>query len=328
MKKIIAILLLISQVTIAQNWDIPANKKDFHIFLLMGQSNMSGYAPLLPGDKDSIPQVLFIPTTGQSENYAWKPGAHPLHNRRGTDRFGLGIDFAKTYLLAHPDVTVGFIPVANGGSAIAGLQKGTNVYKDAMAKAKWAKSIGVIKGVLWHQGESDTVKKTLSDSYQSKLDKLVTDVRVDLEQDSLLFIAGNLAEFYGTSSDHNAPDRVERIVQIRSTLRDLPNRMSFTGFVESTDLKSFDKHNVHFDRDSYITFGKRYAKRYLALEDSLKPVVSINQRSLQKEKILSTAKFYTIEGKRVPLESNHLNNKKHLPHITFSKENGTSSLKE
>ena len=79
-------------------WDIPDSSKKFHIFLLMGQSNMSGFGLLQPADREPVPHVLNIPTNGP---IAWHPAAHPLHNRNKSDRFGLGLFFAKAYFKAN-----------------------------------------------------------------------------------------------------------------------------------------------------------------------------------------------------------------------------------
>ena len=118
---------------------------------------------------------------------------------------------------------------------------------------------GTLKGVLWHQGESDTVQQAKTDVYEKKLVRLIKDVRGDLGEPQLPFIVGNLAEFYGTGKAHNAPDRVARINKIKGVLRSLPEKVPHTGFVASTGCTSPDHHMVHFDRKSYITLGKRYA---------------------------------------------------------------------
>jgi len=240
-------------------WQIPSTKEKFHVFLLMGQSNMSGHAPMLPEDLKAVPYVVKLPTTGDTK---WVPAAHPLHNRLDSDRFGLGLPFAVAYLKDKPGVVVGLIPVAWGGAAIDQLKKGTAAYADAIRKARFAMSQGVIKGVLWHQGESDTVNPADADAYEQKLRQLVADLRADLADGQLPFIAGNLAEFYGTGPDHNAPDRVKRIDEVRAALRALPQKVPFTGFVESTGCSSEDSNMVHFDRKSYIILGERYAKTY------------------------------------------------------------------
>jgi hypothetical protein len=246
-------------------WKLPAKKENFQVFLLMGQSNMSGFAPMLREDRRPVPRVVYLPTTQQKKKeektreLIWKPAAHPLHNRHKTDRFGLGLPFAKEYLKDKPGVVVGLIPVAWGGAPIDFLKKGTPVYADASKKARFARKQGVIKGVLWHQGESDTVNAARADSYEKKLHTLIADLRKDLGDKRLPFIVGNLAEFYGTGKDHSKPERIRLINQIRQALRDLPRKVPGTGFVESTGCSSADKHMVHFDRKSYIILGKRYA---------------------------------------------------------------------
>ncbi len=245
------------------SWNPPAQKEKFHIFILMGQSNMAGYGDMLPEDKLPVPHVVKLPTKGEMK---WAPAAHPLHNRLPSDRFGLGLPFAIEYLKDKPGVTVGFIPVAWGGAGIDQLKKGTETYADAMKKAAFANTNGIIKGILWHQGESDTVNASLADSYESKLHQLITDVRKDLNDDNLPFIVGNLAEFYGSGPDHRAPERVKNINKVREILRALPGKIANTGFVESTDRSSPDQHMVHFDRKSYIILGKRYAEVYLKRE--------------------------------------------------------------
>lgn len=240
-------------------WTIPAGKNDFHVFILMGQSNMSGFGRILPEDKKPVPHVVKLPTKG---GIRWEPAAHPLHNRLRSDRFGLGLPFAKEYLKDKPGVVVGLIPVAWGGAPIDMLKKSTPTYSDVIKKARFAKTRGVIKGVLWHQGESDTVSRTRTDSYEKKLHQLIADLRKDVGDGHLPFIVGNLAEFYGTGPGHSAPDRVKRIDRVRLILRTLPKKVANTGFVESTNCASPDRHKVHFDRNSYVILGKRYAKVY------------------------------------------------------------------
>jgi len=240
-------------------WTIPSEKQQFHVFLLMGQSNMSGFGKVLPEDKKPRPFIVKLPTKG---NLKWKPAAHPLHNRLKSDRFGLGLPFATEYLKDKPGIVVGLIPVARGGAGIDRLQKGTPIYADAIKKARFAKTQGSIKGVLWHQGESDTVSEVLASTYETKLHQLIADVRKDMGDDQLPFIVGNLAEFYGTSKEHGKPDRVKRINKVRGIFRALPRKVEYSGFVESTGCSSPDHHRVHFDRKSYLILGERYAKVY------------------------------------------------------------------
>lgn len=244
--------------------NIPSSKENFHLFLLMGQSNMSGGVGLIAGDTKPVPSVLKMRRAKEGEGPKWAPGAHPLHPRRPNKkaRFGPGLSFAEAYVADKPDVTVGLIPIAWGGRSIVQLSKGSEVYSDAIRHTKAAMQTGILKGVLWHQGESDTVEQTKTDAYEKRLHLLIEDIRKDLGNPQLPFIVGNLAEFYGTGKDHKAPDRVARISKIKEILRSLPKKVAHSGFVESTGCRPAARAKVHFDRKSSSLMGKRYAKVY------------------------------------------------------------------
>ena len=244
--------------------NIPSSKRNFHVFLLMGQSNMSGGVSIAAGDAKPVPHVLKMRYAKEGEEPKWVPGAHPLHPRRPNKkkRFGPGISFAEAYVADKPGVVVGLIPMAWGGRSIEQLGKGSGIYSDAIRHTKAAMQAGTLKGVLWHQGESDTVEQTRTDAYEKKLHRLIEDVREDLGNSRLPFLVGNLAEFYGTGLDHKAPDRVARIDKIKEILRSLPKKVPHTGFVESTGCSPAARAKVHFDRKSCVLLGKRYAKVY------------------------------------------------------------------
>lgn len=238
-------------------------KETFHLFLLMGQSNMAGYAALLPNDDNEMEGVYMLrDVKEQTGKYTWVPGKQPVHARLKTDRFCLAGPFAKSYLELYPQATVGLIPMAWGGAPIAKMSKGTPFYQEAIEKALWAKKQGKLKALLWHQGESDTVSPELADRYESRLLQFIRDIRADLNEPELLVIIGNLGEFYGTGPDHSAPPRVKQIEKVKRCLRTIPDKLPRTGFVESTGLGSCDQHQVHFDRESYVIFGKRYLDVY------------------------------------------------------------------
>lgn len=242
-------------------WQLPAEKENIHIFLLMGQSNMAGGMKkehLLPEDKKPVPHVIYIPTS--AKRFSWKPAAHPLHVHHNRPRsFGLGLPFPKEYLKNHPGVTVGLIPVAKGGARIDILKKGSNIYEDAMNKSKFAAETGTIKGVLWHQGESDC-REERRQTYEGKLHQLIADIRRDLQIEDLPFIVGNLPEFRVIGKE---PETIVGIKKIMGILRRVPEQVKNTGFVETTGLTACDAPKYsHFDRESYVTLGQRYAEAY------------------------------------------------------------------
>ena len=263
----LAVILITGGLRAEEPLNIPSSKENFHLFLLMGQSNMSGGVGLAAGDTKPVPSVLKMRWVKEGEGPKWAPGAHPLHPRRPNKkaRFGPGLSFAEAYVADKPGVTVGLIPMAWGGRSIVQLSEGSEIYSDAIRHTKAAMQVGTLKGALWHQGESDTVEQTRTDAYEKRLHLLIEDVRKDLENPQLPFIVGNLAEFYGTGKDHKSPDRVARINKIKEILRSLPEKVPHTGFVESTDCTPAARAKVHFDRKSCLLMGKRYAKVYADL---------------------------------------------------------------
>ena len=263
----LAAILITGGLQANESVNVPSSKEDFHLFLLMGQSNMSGGVGLAAGDTKPVPQVLKMRYAKDGEEPKWAAGAHPLHPGRPNKkaRFGPGLSFAEAYLADNPGVTVGLIPMAWGGRSIVQLSKGSEIYGDAIRHTKAAMQVGTLKGVLWHQGESDTVEQTRTDAYEKRLYRLIEDVREDLGNPQLPFIVGNLAEFYGTGQDHKAPDRVARITKIKEILKRLPKKVPHTGFVESTGCSPAARAKVHFDRKSCVLLGKRYAKVYADL---------------------------------------------------------------
>ena len=244
------------------DWDIPTEKEKFHVFILMGQSNMAGGIPgkeLTKEDKTPVPHILLRRGKG------WIPAAHPLHLGGKKNGFGLGLPFAKEYLKNHPGVAVGLVPCASGGKRIDLLKKGSNIYRAAMGKTKLALETGTIKAVLWQQGESDTVTDERADSYEEKLHQLIADVRKDMGSPDLPFIVGDLGQLYGIGENNPNPDpgKVARIKKIRNALRGVLTKVKNTGYVETKGLTYCDVPKcTHFDRKSYITLGKRYCEVY------------------------------------------------------------------
>ena len=163
----LAAILITGGLQAEESVKILSSKKNFHLFLLMGQSNMSGGVGLAAGDTNPVPSVLKMRYAKEGEEPKWAPGAHPLHPRRPNkkNRFGPGLAFAEAYVADKPGVVVGLIPMAWGGRSIGQLSKGSGIYSDAIRHTQAAMQAGTLKGVLWHQGESDTVEQTRTDAY-------------------------------------------------------------------------------------------------------------------------------------------------------------------
>lgn len=252
-------LLLVPLVALpaAEPVKLPPQDK-FHLFLLIGQSNMAGRGAVEAQDKTPHPRVLMLSKAGQ-----WVPAVDPLHFDKSVAGVGLGRTFGLQIADANPDITVGLIPCAVGGSPIDAWKPGefyaptaSHPWDDAMRRAKLALQSGVLKGILWHQGESDANER-LAPGYEAKLHDLIQRLRTELGAPDVPFLAGQMGHF---------PDSpwTDAQRQVDKAHQDLPTRVPHTAFVSSDGLRhKGDK--VHFDAASYREFGKRYAAAYAKL---------------------------------------------------------------
>ncbi len=249
--------LLLSHLAVAQNTALPAKEK-FHLFLLVGQSNMAGRGAVEEQDRTPHPRVLMLNKTG-----AWVPAIDPLHFDKAAAGVGLGKTFATFYAEAHPGITVGLIPCAVGGSPIDSWKPGafyagtkSHPWDDAMPRAQLALKSGTLTGILWHQGESDSNEK-LAPGHEAKLHDLIARMRQELGAPEVPFIVGQMGKFA------EAPWNDAR-VQVDKAHQDLPKKVKRTAYVSAEGLKHRgDK--LHFDSASCREFGKRYFEAFQSL---------------------------------------------------------------
>jgi hypothetical protein len=234
--------------------------KRFHLFLLAGQSNMAGRGDVEPADKEPIAQVVALNATGE-----WVPATDPVHWDKPSAGVGLARAFASEYSRTHPGVTVGLVPAACGGSPIASWAPGqyfedtkSHPYDDAIARAKRAMTLGTLRGILWHQGESDR-SPALAPRYEQALRTLIARFREELRAPSVPFLIGQLGQFLG-SGEWDEPTR-----QIDRAQREVAKSVPLCAFVPSHGLSS-KPDNLHFDARSLREFGKRYAAALASLK--------------------------------------------------------------
>jgi hypothetical protein len=232
-------------------------KENFHLYLLVGQSNMAGRGKVEEQDRQPIPRVLVFNKENQ-----WAPAIDPLHFDKTSAGVGVGRSFARAMAEAQPDVTIGLIPCAVGGSPIdswtpGGEHKQANAhpYDDMLRRAKLALPAGTLKGILWHQGESDS-SALLAGAYEAKLHALIARMRKELDAAEVPFLAGQMGQF-AERPWNDAKQLVD------AAHRALPEKAPHTAFVSSDGLT--DKDGVHFDSPSYRELGRRYAYALLEL---------------------------------------------------------------
>lgn len=229
-----------------------------HLFLLAGQSNMAGRGDVEPADREPLPHVIALNAAGE-----WVPAVDPIHWDKPSAGVGLARSFAVEYLRTHPGVTVGFIPTACGGSPIATWAPGqyfdqtnSHPYDDALARARKALEVGTLRGILWHQGESDGTPE-LAPRYEQALTELIARFRSELHAPKVPVVIGQLGQFAAAPWNEftRGVDRAHQAVAAHVPL---------AAFVPSDGLTS-KPDNLHFDARSLREFGKRYAGALAAL---------------------------------------------------------------
>lgn len=276
---------------------------NFHIYIAFGQSNMEGQATVIEANK--VPNENFqVLASMTCQNMGrtlgeWAVAIPPLfHCYTGlspADYFG------KTMADSLPGIKIGVIPVAVAGTSIKLFDKdqyasylptteswlqskaadyGGNPYGRIIDLAKEAQKVGVIKGILFHQGETDGY----SDSWGYTVKKVYEDMLNDLglSADTVPFFAGEVlqgGQCAGANSQINA----------------LPNKIPTAHVVSSTGCAG-GSDNLHFNNEGYQLLGKRYAEKMLSLLPSRTPVLSTIASSSSAESSSSSEIFSSAES--------------------------------
>ena len=276
MKKKLAIFLLIGFI-LSLNANVFSQDQKFYIFLSFGQSNMEGNAPFEPQDTTGVDerfrvlQAVDCPELNRTKGN-WYTAEPPLS--RCKTGLTPGDYFGRTLVASLPkDVRVGIINVSVGGCKIELFDKDNyqsyvatapewmkgmisqydgNPYARLVELAKIAQKDGVIKGILLHQGESNTNDTLWPKKVNVVYSNLLKDL--NLEPSSVPLLAGEVvhAEQGGICASMN-----NIIAKLPQTI---PNSyvISSKGCTDASD-------NLHFDAAGYRELGKRYADKMLSL---------------------------------------------------------------
>jgi hypothetical protein len=121
---------------------------------------------------------------------------------------------------------------------------------------------GTLKGILWHQGESDSGAEQTAMSYAARLTKMVGNLRSQLGTGSAPFVAGELGRFLKAETREGTPSYWK---VVNEQLHTLPTSLPAAAVVSSDGL-SHKGDDVHFDTASLREFGRRYAAQMEALQ--------------------------------------------------------------
>ncbi|HSC55503.1 MAG TPA: sialate O-acetylesterase [Phnomibacter sp.] len=243
-------LLFIAAFSHAQQ---PLPDSNTHVYLLIGQSNMAGRGQVDAESKLIDPQIIML----DSKNN-WVPATDPVHFDKPAAGVGPAISFAKQVKGNNKNIKVALVPCAWGGSPIRVWEPGARYfdahpYDDALARVKIAMQTGVLKGILWHQGESDN-DSAKAVVYLQKLITLVNRLRSDLQMPNLPFVAGEIGYF-------------NKVNFINKEINLLQQNLYNTAVVSAFGLEHKGD-SLHFNTAAARELGKRYAKAMQQLQAS------------------------------------------------------------
>ena len=264
-------------------WLMPASLKaapdpNFYIFLCFGQSNMEGNAKIEPQDLTGVDPRFQMMAAVDDHRLNRKMGewytATPPLCRENT---GLTpVDYFGREMVARlpKNVKVGVIVVAVGGCHIETFMRdsvdnyvktrapqwmkgmlacyGNNPYNRLVTLARKAQQAGVIKGILLHQGESNTDDVRWPEKVAWVYNQLIADLHLKTEDVPLL--AGEVVRADGKG----------RCVRMNNIIDRLPETIH-TAHVISSEGCTNGPDNLHFDAAGYRELGRRYAYKMLSL---------------------------------------------------------------
>ncbi|MBN1953364.1 MAG: sialate O-acetylesterase [Bacteroidales bacterium] len=255
--------------------NLSAQNPNFYIFLCFGQSNMEGQGKIekqdtTVNDRFKVFQSLDCPNLSRSRAqwYPAKPPTCQCHSELSPADY-----FGRTMVANLPDsITVGIINVAIGGCDIRIFDKdiyldydstyteewfalkvkayGGNPYQHLVDLAKLAQKDGVIKGILLHQGETNTGQT----EWPLYVKKIYSDMLADLalSAESVPLLAGEVLATEGSCC-----------ASMNSIINTLPDAIPTAHVISSSGCTAKDY--AHFDSAGYRLLGKRYALKMLAL---------------------------------------------------------------
>ena len=254
--------------------EIIDEKKNFHIYLAFGQSNMDGAGEIEAQDLTVSDRFKMMPAidfpSKQREKWKWYTAVPPLC--RETSGLSPCDYFGRELVDNLPEeITVGIINVAVPGCSIDLFDQdkcanylstaadwlqnfaklyNNDPYQTLIDAAKVAQKDGVIKGILIHQGETNTGDQAWPQNLKKIYDKILSDLGLKNEDVALLVGEVVNADSGGSCAAHN------------EVIAKVPNVIPNSYVIKSNGLPNKGD-GLHFTSASYRIFGKRYAEAML-----------------------------------------------------------------
>lgn len=255
-----------------------------HSFLLVGQSNMAGRGFLkeVPAICNEHIKVL--------RNGRWQIMMEPIHYDRPYAGIGPSASFAAAWCKKNKNEEIGLIPCADGGTSLDDWSVDGPLFKHAILQAKLAKQSSKLEGILWHQGESDSIVGGYK-LYNEKFSKIIEAFRKELDEPDIPIIIGEIGDYLGSGF---LGEYFQEYDKVNQALLEFAKDNKSCYFVTASGLRP-NPDGIHLNAVSQRIFGLRYFEAYDKLQHILKPVEDEeNAINIDKERPLTKIEKITI----------------------------------
>lgn len=225
-------------------------------FLMIGQSNMAGRGHFTEVEPLSDPRCKML-RMGR-----WQPMSEPVNPDRQilNPSWHSGISLGPTFAIDaanYFNASAGLIPCADGGTALREWMPGTTLFDHAVMMSSLAARSSTLRGILWHQGESDY--KSCLDDYERDLAVMFGEFRKTLGEENLPVVIGELSGcmFYEGVE-------IEKVKGFNRRLPAMAARIGNCAVAKAEDL-AVQADGVHFSAASQRTLGRRYFEAFRSL---------------------------------------------------------------
>ena len=245
---------------------------DYDVYLIGGQSNMDGRGVVSELTNAlavwKLPQpdiTIYYANPGSNTTFSftpqyetgWQvlttgfsvPTSAPITLPSGD--FGPELSFARTVADANPTRHLALIKVTKSGVNLNSnwnpsggymYRTFTNTVRNALAALANAGATYTLRGMIWHQGESDT-SGSAEANYETNMTRLIASVRRDVGVTNLPFVVGEIA--------------TNKSEIVRTAEYDLSQTIPYVGFASSDGLQTYE--GTHFIAPDVLELGRRFA---------------------------------------------------------------------
>ena len=193
-------------------------------------------------------------------NGCWQVMYRPVNPDRNFSGTCLAESFAKAYSDEHPDLDVGIIPCADGGTSLEQWREGGLLFDNAVNCAKLAMRTSRLSGILWHQGEADCAPDCYP-LYLEKITAIMQALRRELDDENIPIVVGGLGDFL---PHYDKDENLINYTYVNEALKTFVKQMPYASFASAEGLTS-NPDNLHFDHKSLQEFGLRYYKAFQSI---------------------------------------------------------------